>query len=135
MSLYLLTCPGQPVSGKNHKDGFVVPATGERPARAVVVTGKAVRRWMRHAVPHLAQQFARYAVPTIAHPVHVELHQFLRLDCLAPSSPDGDNVQSAVWDALVHAGVLRDDKLIMTWGGTRQTDGGRPRVEIEIRVR
>lgn len=126
--LILLTAPGQPVSGKNHMQPIL------HGRRMVIVKGKAVTRWYEATVPTLARQFAAFGRPTIKGSVHVDCHVYLRHALSSPANPDGDNVQAAVWDALVKAHIIADDRQVITWGGTKQRDAENPRVEIELRV-
>jgi len=37
-----------------------------------------------------------------------------------PGKPDGDKLQRAVQDALVDAGVIRDDALFVAWHGSKE---------------
>jgi len=128
--LIRLIATGQPVSAKNGKRAFL----NKRTQQMHVTRSQAIISWYAEQVPELTQQFQRLGLATIARFVHVDTHQFLRDDVMAAASPDGDNVMSAAWDALVKAKVLKDDKLVVTWGGSRQRDSARPRVEIEVRV-
>lgn len=52
------------------------------------------------------------------------------------SKPDGDNVLKAVADALVNAGVLRDDVLVVDWRVRclYAARGEGPRVEVALHV-
>lgn len=126
--LIRLIAPGQPVSAKNHMRPVMAGT------RQIIVKGKAADAWYGRVVPALAQQFAATGLARITQPVHVETHQFVKHAIASPENPDGDNAQTACWDALVKAFVLTDDRLILSWGGSRQQDAARPRVEIEIRV-
>lgn len=131
--LITLTCPCQPVSGKNHKSAFVVKTkTGQQ--RAVVAKGKAIVAWTDSVVPKLARQFAAFGLPTLKGFVEITLVEYLAHPVGHRSNPDGDNVQAAVWDALQHALVIADDRLVRQWSGIRHHDPLRPRVEIEIRT-
>ncbi len=132
--LIRLVAPGQPVSAKNHKRAFVLPTRIGQTPRAVVTNSKAIKKWYAKQIPLLQQQFAAMGIPTINCHVHVETHQYLRDEVMANASPDGDGAMSGCWDALQNAGVIMNDKLITSWGGTRQRDTARPRVEIEIRL-
>jgi Holliday junction resolvase RusA-like endonuclease len=126
--LIRLIAPGQPISGKNH----MRPVMAGK--RQIIVKGKAAQRWFGHTVPTLARQFAALGMPTIKTPVHVELCQFLRFDLDSSANPDGDNVEAAVFDALVHAYALADDRLVRGCTWSRERDAANPRVEIEVRV-
>ncbi len=129
-----LIAPGQPASAKNNKRGFVHTSKETGKSYASVALSKAVLAWYEKQVPQLRRQFEALGLPTISQFVHIDTFQFLRDDVMADRSPDGDNAMSACWDALVKAGVIDDDKRCVTWGGSRQQDAARPRVEIEIRV-
>lgn len=122
-----LVAPGQPVSAKNHMRPLRLGN-----GRTIIARGKVAERWFAATVPVLAKQFAAHGLPTLRAPLRVETHQFLKHAPGAGPSPDGDNVQAAVWDALVKARVIDDDKWIVTWGGSRRQDARNPRVEIEI---
>lgn len=122
-----LVCLGQPVSGKNHKRGFVNKHSG----KVVVVGSQAAKKWAAAQIPLLARQFALYRLPMLKGPVCITLWQYLKLEPKHKNSPDGDNVQSAVWDALTKALVISDDRNAVLWAGGR-FQGAEPRVEIEI---
>lgn len=128
--LIRLIAPGQPVSAKNGKRAFV----NKKTLTAHIARSEAVIAWYERQIPVLRAQYEALGVPMIDRFVHVETHQFLRDHVMASASPDGDNVMSAAWDAIVKAGALKNDKLVLTWGGSRQQDAARPRVEIEIHV-
>jgi Holliday junction resolvase RusA-like endonuclease len=133
--LIALTCPGQPVSGKNHKNAYVVTTkTGKQ--RAVVATGKAVTRWRDRVVGELARQFAAYGVPQLKGRTEIDLVEHLAHPIGHPSNPDGDNVQAAIWDALQLAHIIADDRNVVRWSGERRhvAPGESPRVEITVRV-
>jgi Holliday junction resolvase RusA-like endonuclease len=51
---------------------------------------------------------------------------------LRTTKPDGDNVLKAVADALVKAGVLRDDVIVVDWRCVCEyaAKGEEPRVEV-----
>ncbi len=125
-----LVCPGQPVSAKNHQAASLARGRGGR-VIPVVRPGKAIAAWYARVVPVLEEQWRAYQIPTLTEPLHVTLHQVLARDPLANGSPDGDNVQSGVWDALQKAGVIANDRQIVAWAGSRTQ--GEPRVLVEIR--
>ncbi len=127
--LIRLTANGQPVSAKNGKRAFLT-----RDGRPFVARSDAIIAWYAKQVPAIRRQFEALDMPTITKFVHIETHQYLRDEVLASSSPDGDNVVSACFDALVKAGVIADDKLCISSAMTRRQERRRPRVEIEIRV-
>lgn len=124
-----LTIPGQPVSGKNHVRATLARGKGGRLIPRVRAS-RAVTDWYAQAVPVLVAQWGD--TPTLDGPLHVTLHQYLAHDPASPASPDGDNIQSAVWDALQKSRVIANDRQIVGWAGSRQQDAA-PRVEIVIR--
>jgi Holliday junction resolvase RusA-like endonuclease len=94
------TIPGTPRSGKNSQRIVKKPNGGR-----FLLKSKAAAGWMSEAIGALQRQ----GVPTraLAVPCRVDLEIYQSRD-----TPDADNVQSLVWDALVRAGVLADDSLI-----------------------
>lgn len=84
--------------------------------RTITAKSDAAQRWMQAAVAQLAQQRPRHHEP-IAAPVRVVV--VLHGPITHPWSVDGDNGQSACWDALVKARILADDKprIVRAWGG------------------
>lgn len=127
--LIRLIAHGQPVSAKNGKRAFYNPNT----KTSHVARSEAVIAWYNTQVPKLRAQFEQLGMATITNFVQIEMHQYLQHHVMAKPSPDGDNVEGACFDALVKAGVLEDDKLVIDchW---RRAQHARPRVEIEIRV-
>ncbi len=124
--LIRLVCPGQPVSAKNSQRAIRTTS-----GKARIIKSAAIAAWYARVVPALEAQWRQYQRPTLKGPLHITMHQFLEQDPLSKSSPDGDNVQSGVWDALQQAGVLANDNQIIAWAGTRQQ--GDPHVLVEIR--
>lgn len=127
--LIRLLCPGQPVSAKNHQ--IPVRTTG---GKLRIIKGAAITAWYDRVVPVLTQQWGQYGLPTLTVPVHVTTHQFLAHPVTSDANPDGDNVQSGVWDALQKAGVIHNDRQIVAWAGTKTHDARSPRVAIELRL-
>lgn len=42
---------------------------------------------------------------------------------VAPTIGDGDKLTRATWDGLVQGGLLKDDRFITRWGGSKQWAG------------
>jgi len=127
--LIRLIASGQPVSAKNHQQAIVTKS-----GRARIIKSAAITAWYARVVPELEGQWAAYALPTIADPVHVTVHQYLAHPLSSEANPDGDNVQCGAWDALQKAKVIANDRQIIGWAGSKQYDPTRPRIDIEVRV-
>lgn len=124
-----LICPGQPVSAKNHQTPIRTSS-----GRLRIIKGKAITSWYERVVPVLETQWAAYQMPTLTAPVHITMHQYLVHPLTSDANPDGDNVQSGVWDALQKAGVIANDRQVVAWAGTKTHDRINPRVCVEIRA-
>jgi Holliday junction resolvase RusA-like endonuclease len=82
--------------------------------RTILAKSKVAKGWADHATSQLVQQ-QRPPVPLCgAIHVHVDIRQSSR-------RPDGDNVQSAVWDVLTAACIIADDSYISHWSGRKWT--------------
>jgi Holliday junction resolvase RusA-like endonuclease len=124
-----LVAPGQPVSGKNHMRPVKL-----KNGRMSIRKGEAVTDWYDRVVPVLARQFAALGLTTIRGHVYVDTTQYLKHSLDSKANPDADNATAAVYDALVKARVIADDRQIVSWGGLREQDATNPRVEILVRV-
>jgi Holliday junction resolvase RusA-like endonuclease len=127
--LIRLIASGQPVSAKNHQIPIITTS-----GKARIIKSAAITKWYARVVPEIEGQWRAYARPTITDPVHVTVHQYLQHPLASDANPDGDNVQSGAWDALQKAQVIRNDRQVIAWAGTKQHDATRPRIEIEVRV-
>jgi Holliday junction resolvase RusA-like endonuclease len=101
--------PGTPRSGKNHTRPLVL-GNGRR----IFAKSKAAAAWQAEAINAMAHTPKPPRPLCGALKVSVEVHQ-------SGDKPDGDNVQSAAWDALCKAGVIEDDSHISIWFGTKHT--------------
>jgi Holliday junction resolvase RusA-like endonuclease len=118
--LYAAIVVGAPRTKKNH--GKVV----KRGKRRFHVPSEAYTTWCAKAT--LQMRLARRGAPPIDRPVNVAA-RFYR-DAVAG---DAVGYYQGLADALQAAGVVVDDKHIVTWDGSRlHKDAARPRVEIEI---
>ncbi len=114
---------------------FGAPRTKKNSSRVVkagrftkVLPSEAYERWEAMALPQM--RIARAGRPPITEDVNVRA-VFYR------DAARGDAVgyYQALADALEKAGVLVNDKQIVSWDGTRLSkDAKNPRVEIEIEV-
>jgi Holliday junction resolvase RusA-like endonuclease len=86
----------------------------------------AYRRWEAAALPQLRIQWAGRAA--ITGPVNVRATFYREANV-----GDAVGYYQALADALEKAGVVENDKLIVSWDGTRmRKDAERPRIEFEI---
>jgi len=46
---------------------------------------------------------------------------------------DGDGMQTTIWDILVKAGVIKDDKLVTQWGGIKSRKQPKDLVQIFVK--
>jgi Holliday junction resolvase RusA-like endonuclease len=137
---------GAPRSKKNSPRivniGPMCRVCGKRGGFPKVLPSLAYEQWERAAVIEcmLINQRLRAAgveLPII-NPISVEALFYLvptksglmRLDC-----PDLSNLMEAVGDMLQAADIIRDDRQICDWDGSRRMlDGAEPRVEIYITI-
>lgn len=127
-------CPGNPVSGKNNKRSFVSKNRSTGKVSAHITLSAAVKRWYAAQVPVLEAQFRALHLPTLRELVAVELSIYHADDLLDQRAPDGDNVENAVFDALVKAKILADDKFVVRCAWERYVQPARPRIEIDVRT-
>lgn len=113
--------------------------------RAFVVKGRAVtvdaspktKPWERLIRDRIS---AEWEGPPLDGPIEMTLtFQLVRPQSVSAKKrpwpcvrPDGSKLQRAVEDALVAAGAINDDALIVSWTG-QKVYGNEPGVEIEIR--
>jgi Holliday junction resolvase RusA-like endonuclease len=117
-----LTVPGPPRTKKN--SGRIIP----RGQHHIILPSEAWETWRDMALPWLRREMARLRLAPMAHPVN----------CLALFYRDanrGDAVgyYQGLADVLEKAGVVVNDKWIVSWDGSRlMKDASRPRVELEL---
>ena len=135
---------GAPRSKKNSprifSTGPVCRTCGKRSGFPSVHPSEAYETWERDAViqcmtikPKLIA--AGVALP-IMHPIGIEALFYLaptksgvmRLDC-----PDLSNLMEALADMLQEAGIIKDDRQIADWDGSRRLLG-EPRIEVFIAI-
>jgi Holliday junction resolvase RusA-like endonuclease len=90
------------------------------------VASAAYRRWEKAALPQLRRAWAGRIA--ITQPVNVRATFYREANI-----GDAVGYYQALADALEKAGVLVNDRLIVSWDGTRiAKDNMRPRIELEI---
>lgn len=117
-----LVIPGIPRTKKNSQR--VVPRGG----RHIPLPSEAWEAWAKQAVPKLKAWALRQKLQPIAHPVNCAA-LFYR-DALRG---DACGFYQAIADILEHAGIVENDKFIVSWDGSRlRKDASRPRVELVL---
>lgn len=120
---YRYVIEGTPVSGKNHMQPMVNRKTGKR----FMKIGKVAQTWQDDAIRQLSEQRTNERRRTIDGTVYVEYIAYQPFDRC-----DIDNMESALFDALKKALVIRDDKLIVDHRGRKAVDKHRPRFEVIV---
>jgi Holliday junction resolvase RusA-like endonuclease len=114
-----LVIVGPPRSKKNHSR---IVRAGRR---LRLIPSAAHERWAHSALRQLRLQWRR---PPITTPVNVRA-TFFRERAVA----DAVNLYQALADALERAGVVANDRLIVSWDGSRlDKDAKHPRIEVEL---
>jgi len=114
-----LVIPGQPVTKKNSQ---VARCVGGKP---LVLQSKSYRAYEKAALKSLME----YQGERFSGPVEVTVHYWLKDN----RRPDLNNLMAATADILEKAGVIRNDRDIVSWDGSRIMGvSHNPRVEIII---
>lgn len=117
-----LVIPGQPTSKKNN---LVVRCVNGKP---VVIQSKAYRQFEKQALKTLLV----YKNARFTGPVQVTAHYWLK----NRRRPDLNNLMAATADLLEKAGVISNDRDIVSWDGSCIMGiSSNPRTEILIRKR
>ena len=119
-----ITVLGPPVTKKNH--GRMVPLG--RTGRTILLPSKPYVQWLEASWPQARRQwFAMFGrTLTTACAVTATVYRVRR-------TGDLDNFLAAAGDMLQHAGVVKNDRLIRSWDGSRlEKDAERPRLELLI---
>lgn len=104
----------------------VTPAhLGERPKRAAILRSSAALKWQKEAVKQLKAQHRGAA--TIEGDVAVHMTVFRALN-----AGDADNYIKGMLDAIAEAGILRDDRQVITVSATKRVDKDNPRYEVTV---
>jgi len=115
--------PGRPITKKN-SSRIIINARTKRP---MVIPSPQYKEYEQAALWHLKQ----YVGPTFGGPVRVRALYWLPD---RRSRPDLLGLEEATADILEAAGIVANDRMIVSWDGSRIAgyDKERPRVEIEI---
>lgn len=117
-----LTIPGIPRTKKN--SGRIVPIGG----RHILLPSEAWQTWADAVVPAIKAWATRQRLQPISRPVNcaaVFFRDALRGDAVG--------FYQGLADVLQHAGIVENDKHIVSWDGSRlRKDASRPRVELEL---
>lgn len=117
-----LTIFGQPITKKNSQQ---IIMAGKRPC---IIQSKAYRQYEKAAKEQLSFSIS---LPALGGPIEVKALYYLATTRM----PDLVNLMGATADILENAGVIMDDKQILSWDGSRIMGKDKdPRVEIEIRT-
>ena len=117
-----LTIPGAPRTKKNH--GRRVHAGG----RVLTMPSLAWQEWCDAVAPQIRAWALRNRVQPIARPVNCAA-LFYR-DALRG---DAVGFYQGLADVLEKAGIVENDKFIVSWDGSRlRKDAARPRVELAL---
>jgi len=126
-----LRIDGVPRTAKNSQRIAMNKKTGKR----FIIAGKSAGTWGESAVGQLMEQYAHLrhrAKGTTGYSITEDVH-VKALIYRDRRTGDLDNFQHAIGDALQKAGVIKNDKQIESWDGSRKLiDRENPRVEIEI---
>lgn len=124
------TIRGEPRTKKNHQEiagrGRRCPVCG-KPERQWVRQGKYNREYVKNALPQL--------IPVPQRPIEVPVHIKCLFYMASRRVVDGLNLEAAVDDLLVEAGILADDnsRIVISHDGSRVLyDKENPRTEIVI---
>lgn len=124
------TLPGQPITKKNSQEIVLIPSK-KTPGvkRPIIVPSEAYRNWAK-------------GLGYIANSVHVDRDD-LPIDspvwvcalvyCQTRGHGDLNNYTAALADWLENVGILKNDKLILSWDGSRvRVDSYKPRIDVCI---
>ncbi len=115
--------PGRPITKKNSQQIIVNPAT----RRPMVIPSKQYKEYAEVACPLLQKQ---HGCPPIIDPVKIRALYWLPS---RRSWPDLVGLMQATADILEEAGVIANDRNIVSWDGSMIAGvSNRPRVEIEM---
>lgn len=147
MTLTILGAPRtKKTSSRIVGSGPKCTACGKRTGRPFLIPSKDNIEWTKDAVRQLRDQTAamahapsckcRSCFPSIDRPaptyidVPVNCRALFYRDRL---TGDANNYYASLADALEEAGVVTNDKLIVSWDGSRlRKDAERPRIELEL---
>lgn len=92
---------------------------------------KRVKPWRERVIKATAAHVANAEdFELIDSAIHVDVHFYFSKPPsskaehpVAPTIGDGDKLTRATWDGLVQGGLLKDDRFITGWGGSKQWAG------------
>jgi Holliday junction resolvase RusA-like endonuclease len=120
--IYLFRVDGAPRTKKNHSR----IVTNRKTGKPFLISSKSAKGWETTAVEQLSRQWPN---PPLECPVHVnaQVHRERRTGDLV-------NYMQAIADALEKAGVIANDRLIMSWDKSRlRHNKEMPHVELTIK--
>jgi Holliday junction resolvase RusA-like endonuclease len=127
-----ITIVGAPVTKKNSgqlvSTGAKCRACGNRTGRPFMLPSPQSKAWTASAVRQMHEQHpdASPAGPIFTIPVNCRALFFRER-----ATGDANNFYAAIADALEAAGVVANDRLIVSWDGSRMLkDAANPRIEI-----
>ena len=116
-----LVIPGSPRTKKN--SGRIVHAGGLR-----LLPSKAWEQWANQVSPMLRAWALRNRLQPIAYPVNCAAIFYRDAD-----RGDAVGFYQGLADVLEKAGIVENDKFIVSWDGSRlRKDAARPRVELAL---
>lgn len=109
-----------------HCQKIAVPEhLGEKPKRPMILKSKPALEWHESAVKQLRKQHA--GKPLIEGPVEIALDVYRALN-----AGDVDNFIKGCLDAIADAGIIANDRQVMTVTATKRVDKVRPRYVVSI---
>lgn len=119
--------PGTPRTKKTHNR--IVKVRG----RTLIIPSASHDSWLKAVLPHLKAQLMRIrSTDPAACPVTVPVN-CCALIYREKAIGDAVGYFQAIADALEHAGAVENDRLIVSWDGSRLLkDAANPRVEVEL---
>ena len=119
-----LVIVGPPRTKKNGSNIAFNPRT----KRSFIAPDKVKAAYQKSAVEQLVSQMSALRLPSYYAPVHVRV-TFYREKNLG----DLVNYMQMIADVLEKAGIVENDKWIMSWDGSRlDKDAANPRTELEV---
>lgn len=121
-----LTVYGKPATKKNSLRIVRVRGKNSK-TRTIPIQGKVYQQWRKLAIPQLKAGWAGH--PPIATPIQVSA-VFYR-----DRRPDLVNLLQAIGDLLQEAGIVKNDRLIVSWGHSRIITDKLEQLRVEIEIR
>ena len=113
-----------PPRTKKNSGQFVSIGKGEK-KRTIILPSKAYREWEKQVLGEAKKQAGSLAID---YPVNARVIFYRER-----ATGDAVGYYQAIADVLQKAGVLKDDRYIVSWDGSRLAkDAVKPRVEVEL---